>query len=269
MSDSVITRIAKTLRFFYTQIVIWVLKLSKQNKESKTLLVVRLDSIGDYLLSQNLFGSFKRSKKFGNYKITLCGNNAWQNLAETLNKNDFDSFIWIDRDKFHNNILHKFKILNQIYKMGFETTIDTTFSREMLFGDAIVKISRAKERIGSVVIADSITKLKRNIFSDRFYTKLIPDSKQNIFEFYRNKDFLESILIEKILIDKPYLDCTQIQITLPTKKDFAVIFPGAQEQKRRWSTSNFEIVIEHLIQKYNLDVIIAGSGSDSEISKKW
>lgn len=268
MNDSIFTRIGKVFRFFLFHILFFLIRLKKQQIKSKTLLIVRLDSIGDYLLIQNLLGSFKGSKKYHEYKITLCGNAAWKDLAEYFNRDFFDNFIWLDRDKFHNNIFYKYKYLTNVYKQGFEVAIDTTFSREMLFGDAIVKASNAAERIGSLVVADTTASFKRRMFTDRFYTQLIDANKFNVFEFYRSRSYLESIIDEKISIEKPFLNCQHIQIELPTKKSFAVIFPGAQEIKRRWSTSNFEIIIEHLIRNFGLNVIIAGSKHDSEIAKK-
>jgi len=46
--------------------------------------------------------------------------------------------------KFNNNPFCKYELLKEIYKSGFETIIDTTFSREILYGDLIVKTSKAK-----------------------------------------------------------------------------------------------------------------------------
>jgi ADP-heptose:LPS heptosyltransferase len=129
-------------------------------------------------------------------------------------------------------------------------------------------MSRAKERIGSAGAKDAYVKWKRNLLTDKYYTNLIVQSSENIFEFYRNKEFFEEVLQENISIIKPEIDTSIVNLQLPTQKDFAVIFPGTQEEKRRWSSSNFEIIIEHLIAKYNFDVIIAGSSADSLISRK-
>jgi ADP-heptose:LPS heptosyltransferase len=234
----------------------------------KTLLLIRLDSIGDYILVRNFFNCIKQSKKYRDYNITLCGNVVWKDLAETFDKNVVDNFIWLHRKKFNNNPFYKYKLLKKILQAGFEVVIDTTFSREILYGDSIVKASKAKERIGSAGAQDSYVKWKRNLLTDKYYSKLIPQSTKNIFEFYRNKEFFENVLQEKIDLSKPVLVCSDIVIKLPTNKDFAVIFPGAQEKGRRWSSSNFEVIIEYLIAKYNLNVIIAGSSSDSIISRK-
>lgn len=245
-----------------------ILKSSEQTKHPKTLLLIRLDAIGDYILIRNFFYKLKQSKIFKDYKITLCGNIVWKDLAETFDKGIIDDFIWLNRKKFNNNPFYKFRLLKKIYRSGFEVVVDTTFSREILFGDSIVKTSCADERIGSVGAPDAYVKWKRNLLTDKYYTKLITQSSETIFEFYRNREFFESVLEENIDIIKPEIDASKIDIQLPTHKDFAVIFPGAQEEKRRWHSTNFEQIIEHLILKHNLNVIIAGSSADSLVSRK-
>lgn len=262
------TKVLNIFRFFIYQVIDLILKSFKQTKYPKTLLLIRLDSIGDYILIRNFFNCIRQSKKYKDYKITLCGNVVWKDLAEACDKDVIEHFIWVNRKNFNNNPFYKFRLLKKIYQSGFEVVVDTTFSREILFGDSIVKTSCANERIGSVGAPDAYVKWKRNLLTDKDYTKLIVQSAQNLFEFYRNKEFFEKVLQENINIIKPGIDTTTVNLQPPTQKDFAVIFPGAQEEKRRWSSSNFEIIIDHLITKYNFNVIIAGSPTDSVISRK-
>lgn len=264
----IFTKLSNIFRFSIYKSINLLLSFHKHVRHSNTLLLIRLDSIGDYLLVRNYLRLLKQSRKFNGYKITLCGNVLWKDLAETFDSDIIDEFIWLNRKKFNNNPFYKYKLLKQIYQSGFEVVIDTTFSREILYGDSIVNTSRAKEKIGSTGSPDSYVKWKRNLLTDRFYTILIPQSSGNFFEFNRNKEFFENVLKEKIDLEKPLLDCSNIDIKLPTNKDFAVIFPGAQEERRQWSSSNFEVIIEHMISTYNLNVIIAGSAVDSKISRK-
>ncbi|MCU0343830.1 MAG: hypothetical protein MUF28_08415 [Ignavibacterium sp.] len=263
-----VNKFLNIFRLFIYRIIDLIIKSSKQTKHPKTLLLIRLDSIGDYILIRNYFYFIKQSKKYQNYKITLCGNDLWKDLAITFDKNIVDDFIWLNRKKFNNNPFYKYKLLKSIYKSGFEVVIDSTFSREILYGDSIVNTSRAKEKIGSSGSPDSYTKWKRSLLTDKYFTKLITQSKENIFEFYRNKEYFENILQDKVNVDKPTLDCSDIEIIIPTQDNFAVIFPGAQEDKRRWSPANFEKIIEELINTYKLNVIIAGSSADSVIYGK-
>lgn len=256
------------LRFFFYNIINIIINLSPYQITSKTLLIIRLDSIGDYLLVRNYLRLFKSSKKYCDYKITLCGNIVWKDLAETFDADVIDDFIWLDRKKFNNNLFYKYKLLKQIHHKGFEVVIDTTFSREILYGDSIVKTSRAKERIGSSGSPDSYVKWKRNLISNRFYTKLIQHSTNNLFEFYRNKEFFGQIFEEPNNISQPKMSVENIQMKLPTKNDYIVIFPGAQEKKRMWPEENFKIIIKEILNKYSFDIIIAGSNNEKEIAER-
>lgn len=200
--------------------------------------------------------------------MTLCGNVVWKELAESLDRNIFDEFIWISRKKFNNNIIYKYKILKIIYLKGFEIVIDTTFSREILYGDSIVKTSEAKVKIGSKGSPDSYVKWKRNLLTDKYYSRLISQSSQNIFEFYRNKEFFESLINKKIELLKPKIDVDKIKLDIPASKDFVVIFPGAQEEKRRWSYKKYIAVCQVILKETNFDIVISGSSQDKVIADK-
>ncbi|MDW8465862.1 MAG: hypothetical protein RML35_06685 [Chloroherpetonaceae bacterium] len=63
----------------------------------KTLLILRLDEIGDYVLFRNFLKEIRESERFKDYKITLCGNAAWKDLAEAFDKESVDEFIWISK----------------------------------------------------------------------------------------------------------------------------------------------------------------------------
>ena len=94
--------------------------LSKLNYKIKanTLLIVKLDAIGDYLLFRNFLEDIRKSKKFANYHITLCGNIIWEELAETFDKSFVDEFIWIDKKKLTNEKSYRKSILQKIKQKG-------------------------------------------------------------------------------------------------------------------------------------------------------
>ncbi|MFN3873519.1 MAG: glycosyltransferase family 9 protein [Ignavibacterium sp.] len=256
------------VNFIITSLIIKIIHLKRRPIVPKTLLVIRLDSIGDFILVQSFFAFFRTHPVYKEYKITLCGNLIWKDLAEYLNENTFDSFIWINRKKFKWNLIYKHRILNQIYKAGYETVIETTFTREILYGDTIVKASKAKQRIGSTGSPDSYLKWKRKIFSDDYYTKLITQSEKNLFEFYRNKEFFEKLLQSKIEITKPSMNFDKVEYKLPVENEFIVVVPGAQEKARRWSEENFRELIKYLLKDYQYSILVAGSASEqSKIQK--
>jgi len=226
---------------------------------SGSLLIVRLDAIGDYVLFRNFIRILKESTKYKNYKITLCGNIVWKEIAENLDKDVVDNFIWIDRKKFYGNFIYKYKMLNKIHNFGYETAIETTYSREVLFGDEIIKVSGAAERIGNTGSLDKHSRWKRNFFSDKWYTKLIPSEENNLFEFNRNKEFFENLLGKKIDIEKPSIDVSGISFNKLPNKNYIVLFPGGSSEKRRWDISNFLEIARYIIENSDHNIVIDGS----------
>jgi ADP-heptose:LPS heptosyltransferase len=193
----------------------------------------------------------------------LCGNIIWKELAETLDSDVIDEFIWMDRKKFLKSISYKFSFLKKIHSKGFETVINSTYTRELLFGDQIVKASRAIDKIGNSGSPDKKNRVK--IFSNGFYTKLIPSAGENIFEFYRNKEFFENLLARELEIENSGIDPAKLKTYDGLPEKYCVIFPGANDPKRRWNTGNFAEICEYLIKGYNLSVVIPLSASEKHI----
>lgn len=225
----------------------------------KTILIVKLDAIGDYLLFRNFLEDIRKSKKFGNYKITLCGNSIWKELAEKLDAVNVDEFIWVEKNKFINDEQYRNGILLSIKKKGFEIAFQPTFSKEILTGDSIIRASFAKYKIGS--FGDDANE---NIFfkriGDSFYTKLLNKNSDSIFEFEKNKLIIEELIEEKINRIHP-----EIENLNYNKKEnkFAILFPGAGELQKQWPIENFARIADEISSKYNFEIRICGSKSDS------
>lgn len=258
---AVITKILNLLIYLTGRIFIFFIHLKSGRENKDTLLIIKLDAIGDYVLFRNFLEIIRSDEKYCNKTITLCGNKLWKDLAEEFDRSFVDEFIWIDKNKFRLNLFYKYIILNKIYKMGFEIAVDTMYSREILFGDTIIKASKAVERIGSMSSADRNNKTA--FFSDRFYTRLIPSSNKNLFEFDRNRDFVSKLLGKQITINKTY-------IIMPETKNFPeksiVIFPGAKDKFRRWNSENFYRIAKYILSKTDYHIKICGSKNEKEIA---
>lgn len=244
-----------------------LVKISKNKITPATLLIVRLDAIGDYILFRNFLKIIKESNAFANYKITLCGNIIWKDLAENLDKDVVDDFIWVSRKKFYNNIFYKIFVLKTIYKKGFDTVIYSTYTREILYGDEIVWASDAKVRIGSEGASDKHSKWKKQFVSDNWYTKLIPVNGENKFEFYRNKEFFETLFEKKLSLQRPVLNVEDAVLQGIPDKDYIVLFPGAGDKERLWDISNFYSVAFHLIEKLGMHIVIAGGVKEKALAE--
>jgi ADP-heptose:LPS heptosyltransferase len=253
----------------YYQLLKMLRRIKKEKREIKkgTLLLIRLDAIGDYVLFRNFLYELKNDEKYKNYKMTICGNIVWKELAETFDKEIAEDFIWINRMKFLNDPHYKFEILKDVYLRGFETAIDTIHSREILFGDSVIAASGAAERIGTIV-TEKYHKLKKGIFSDRFYTRLIPAEEEVMFEFERTKLFFSRLLGHPVSVIRPQIDLSKIKTSSSITGRYIILFPGASRQNRMWSADNFREVARYIITNTDFNVAAAGSDNEKELGER-
>ena len=108
-------------------------------QNAKQILLIRLDAIGDYILFRNFIEVFRKNSKYSDYRITLLGNIVWKELAENLDKNYIDNFIWIDIKKFSRNLFYRYKKMIEITSNNYELLIHPTYSRTY-DADKIVKV---------------------------------------------------------------------------------------------------------------------------------
>ena len=252
------------LNFLIFLFVDFFLGLRKIIKHSKSLLILRLDSIGDYILFRNFLTAINVDDKYKDFRITLCGNVIWKELAEKLDSDVIDEFIWLDRIKFLNSLSYKISFLKTIYSKGFGIVINSTYTRELLFGDQIVKSSRAVERIGNSGSPDKIRKVR--FFSDRFYTKLFESSNKSLFEFNRNLEFFELLLNKKLNVVRPEINYSKLPgyNGLPVK--YCVVFPGSNDVKRRWNAASYAEICEYLISELGFQVVIPLAAGEKYIA---
>lgn len=243
-----------------------LIKLKKQKIVPKTLLVVKTDAIGDYILFRNFLQVLRESQKFSDYKITLLGNSLWRELAEKLDNKFVDSFIWLDKNKFHNDLKYRYDILKKVYLHGFEVSLSPLYSREILFSDMIVKASNSPERTGSEGALEKHAKWKRTLFTDNVFTSRIEASGNNLFEFERNKEFFENYFREKIDLKAPHIDTSCIEMQRFSDNKYIVLFPGAGDKFRQWDVNNFVEVSKYILENYNYDIAISGSPRENQIA---
>ena len=234
----------------------WLLR-EKKLAVPKTMLLIKVDAIGDYVIFRNFIECIKNSKKYKDYSITLCGNIIWKDVAEKFDANFVDEFIWIDKNNFVSNKKYRKNILNLIRNRGFEIAVQPTYSREFLYGDAIMRASGSRKRIGNSGDSTNINRLSKFIFN-QFYTDLLIADNDTLFEFYRNKEFFEEFLGEKILLDKPDFNLPKNTVS----KKYAVIMPGTSLLINRWDSAKYAEIVMYLHKKYDMRIFIAGGDQD-------
>lgn len=259
--------------FFYCYILFifdsWKLR-KKYPKNPKTLVIIRMDAMGDYMLFRNFIEIVRKSKKYEGYSITLCGNVLWKDIAEKFDKYFIDDFFWIERERFIVDMQYRTKVLTDMQKRGFSVAIQPVYSREFLVGDALVRATDSIERIGSVGYLSNMTRHQK-IISDRYYTRLIPAIQGIMFEFFRNKEFFQTLLGENISTVKQQLDISKLDISntqIIKRKKYVILMPGAGASFRRWKSENFANIATYLKREYGMQIIVGGGIQDEKIAQQ-
>lgn len=247
----------KAVLYYLVNSLVWQSRLITPN----TLLLVRTDTIGDYVLFRNFIEIIKKNKKYKNHRITLFGNIAWKELAIEFDDQFIDEFIWIDIRKFEKNLPYRFKKLSLVSSRGYEVLINPIFSRDFYTSDTVAKLVSANKKVAHIGDLSNLSISQKQI-SDRFYTDLVPVNNISMFEFYRNKDFFEYFLGETLVINKPTIRPAFRTLNIELPDNFTVLFVGASSTVRRWSASNFAKVAEHLKQACGQEIVLCGGPSD-------
>ncbi|MES2380613.1 MAG: glycosyltransferase family 9 protein [Bacteroidota bacterium] len=249
--------ILRCLYFWLSDTGVFTKKL-KQEVKHNSLIIVHTDAIGDYLLFRNFIETIKKSHKYKDFSITLCGNALYKNLAETFDKNLIDDFIWVDKSQFQFNNAYRKSLLKTIGQNNYTVAINPSYSRDFVFADSIIRAINATHKIGQK--ADSINSYKFFTFiSNNWYSNLIDTGNGVIFEFYRNQRFIEQVINENIKNITPSIQTENKNIQ---QAPFVVLFPGAGEKQKQWSVHSFASCAKQIISFNKFEIFICGSKND-------
>jgi ADP-heptose:LPS heptosyltransferase len=90
-----------------------------------------------------------------------------------------------------------------------------------------------------------------------------------MFEFYRNKEFFEHLLNEKIDIKKPIIKLKEKELNFELPKNYAILFIGASVKFRKWDIENFVEIGRYLKEQYNYNIVLCGGPTDNEDVKEF
>ncbi len=259
MFKKVIRRIKLVIHHSILSVVDTITKKNAVIKE-KTLLVIRVDAIGDYILFRNFLKVLRESEQFTGYSITLLGNETWKELAESLDADYIDNFIWLNRNKFYRNYYYRIKKIREISAIGYDILLNPMYSKETFYSETLVKVITANKKIaGSGENNNLSEKYKR--YNNSYYSDILDNKKVVLFEFYRNQEFFEELLAKKLNV-KLSINKNKLQFIKDLPKKYVVLFLGASHPYRQWSARNFALLGLYLKQNHGYEIIICGAKSD-------
>lgn len=246
-------------------IIGWFATIGFRHKKDNTVLIIRIDEIGDYVLWRKFLQPILHSPTYHNKQFYFCGNNSFKQLFQLEYSNCFAKEFWVDKHLFKTNMWYRYKFLKQLYKLGIEVVINPTYSRAKRLDDSIVKACKATTAIAMHRNSENYFSYEEG-FDKNLYPQLITTASTPIFEFYRNQQFCAILLqVPSINLPKHTLFNSSVlpsiqPLNLPKK--YFVVFPGSRSASRIWATENFVALSNYYFEKTNCTAIVCGAKND-------
>jgi ADP-heptose:LPS heptosyltransferase len=232
-----------------------------QNDIDKTIVFIRLDAIGDFLLVLPYLKEIKKCFHHSDDVTILIGNILWKDLGEYFLRDTFARFIWIDRKKYKNNIYYRIKMNQCLSKISANKVMDSAYNRDYIYNDSVIRAISANRKIGwmgeTVGVFPVLSRL-----SQKSYTELLENVDYPL-EVDKQLHFFKHVL--KMEINPSYKINSKVgdisKYGLP--ENYCVIVPGASWHGREWNIDKFAVCSDYINSKFDRVTVLIGSSSEN------
>ncbi len=238
------------------------------------VLVVRNDSIGDYLLFRPWLRLLAQQVRGRGQHLTLAANALWAPLARAWDADCFDELLVVEFGRFQNDMAYRAEVLRGIGAAGYGEVIYPLHVREPGV-ENFFRFLAAPVRVGSQ--GEHCAEPWFLLIDQEGYTQLLPTARKVLFEYDRNGEFfinwlaafgtiavLPASLRPPLHIPVSAAEAARFQA--PDGRPAIVLFPGASARQKRWPASRFARLAQGLHQRYGSQyrLVLAGSTTDDE-----
>jgi len=239
------------------------LYFKNRRKPKKGIALIKLDEIGDFFL---WLGTAEKMRREIPRSFVLIANSLYASFAKTLPY--WDEVISVDTKKLERSIPYRWQLFGIVANYRFETIIQPTHVSSLLKGDSLVRMSLAKERIGS---KGDISRWLFNVskrISNRWYNKLIPFDLTIKHELHKNTAFISQFFCRKFENRAFCLERSATYIhPLLDGLNYFLIFPGASAnaEYKMWPKEKFAALGKRIMKERGLVAAVCGSKTEREL----
>jgi len=235
------------------------------------VLVVRNDSIGDYLLYRPWLRQLSAELHRRGQHLTLVANTLWAPLAQAWDGDLGADIIPVQFGRFTTDLAYRAEVVQRIGQVGAGQILYPVHVREPA-AENFIRFLQAPVRVASqgVHVQDAwFTML------DAGYTHLLPTTRAVLFEYDRNREFFEQWRQQFSAANAPLapiaaplvlpLAVRQAGAARAATEPYIVLFPGASARQKRWPARRFGELAQALHQRYGARyrLVLAGSPGDA------
>ena len=245
-----------------------LLKIIPFRKE-KSILIVRLDAIGDFIIWLDAAKQIK--KYFPDKHLVLLCNLICKDIAERIPY--FDEIIAVDSNKIFKHLLYRLKSLIALKKRHFEQIINPVFSRDFFVHDTLIHHLCSDKKIGYKgdyqntkikLLGFGITEEKYTKYlevkANKWYSALIESLPQPLMELNKNAAFIRHYFDPSFRSQMPVVPFQIPATHQKPEQKYIVFFLGASMIRKVWPIANYAELIENVDPGY--EIVLCGGKED-------
>ncbi|WP_163566154.1 glycosyltransferase family 9 protein [Helicobacter suis] len=257
----ILCQLAEEVFFLMSFAMVWVLrKIKKPRIRPKTLLLIKLDAIGDYVLFRNFLQPLREA--YAGYEITFLCNADFLEIVHAYDRFCVDHIIPVDMRNWYwmHALFYRPKVLYLLNKQGYEIVIVPTYHRFPYRDDYLVRLIHAQHKIGSKGLEltrqwhEATEKLRP---CDMAYTTLLDTTPEELFEFERNKEFFSQLLQRPLTEIQLHLHALPANTSLSLPMSYGVFFLGASDPRRKWALASWIALAKKISPAFQ--IVLCGS----------
>ncbi len=233
----------------------------------RKILVIRLDRIGDMVMTTPIFRALK--EKWPDAQITVLANPVNRNIVS--NNPFIDHILVYDRKDIHKSMGNRLIFFRSIRERNFDLVIDPYLDYE-LKTSFLTRFIGKKFRLGFEFAGRGI------FYNIRYQSNAFPVSteKKHMADYYLDlimylgveaKQRQPEIFLNTVERKNAYKLLEKAGVNAESK--IIGIHPGGNYQSQRWSVKKFAAVSDHLITNYNAKVVIFAGQAEKQLLSEF
>jgi len=246
----------------FVDLLAMALPVRREHSGRKRVVFVKLDGVGDYIIWTAAFEAIRAKYPSSDFERILVANARFREFADV--EGTFDERLFVNVSKLASSPSYRFGVMRRVRGLGALVIVNPRLTRDFLWGDSVVRCSRAETRIGSEGIENLMSPFQER-FSAKWYTELRPSPEPKSHELISNAAFLGvrgggSIQPQTVTADFSRQD-------LPDK--YLVAFVGAFGADKRWPLERFAAAAKAVAEEHGLGVILCGGPGEEYLSDEF
>ncbi|MEJ0044222.1 MAG: glycosyltransferase family 9 protein [Rhizomicrobium sp.] len=256
--------IALTWVFFFSWFD-WLTVLGARKRSAGTILLVKMDAIGDFALGSPILDSLLREAQRDGRACALVCDKRSVVLANALFP-DLDT-IGVDTDRFASAPLYRRGVLRDVAARGPSATINLGLAHELLWSDSIVRVCGAAVREGlrgyDTRLATWLTRL-----SLRWYTRVAPMRDPRAFVGDALRDAMATMGHDVAEMHAPTIRLDAKAVGKVPQGSYFALAPGSLRAIKRWPAEHFAEIAKRLHQRTGWRGVMLGAPEDGDAARQ-